>query len=428
MIRPTIYNSHKAQAVIINIKVRKSISWGYFLLFLSSGFLRSVGLTWLLLCALQIVTGQQTSPPIYFSNKNFIHNLDSAKNWHSIAAAIKHRNKNITIVHIGDSHIQGGYFTNRFRELMAQSYSIKERGFVFPYSLIKANGPEDVRFYSTNIWDGQKYNHSSGSGRVGIAGYHLVSNERSASIAIVLKQKSDSLYPFQKILVYHDQPSLLVTARNGLSNKPDSVDKQLYVTTILLGQKTDSLVLRFQNKEAQFHLFGIELKYNKPGITYHSIGVNGSGFETFSHFINYLPILKTLKPNLVIVSLGTNDCYLQKVDTVKLKKEIAEMIANIRVSCPGSCILLTTPGDHLLHKKYINEQLFATSTAIKSVANENGCLYWDFWEVMGGLGSSKRWHQHGLMYKDIIHLSKEGYRLQGELFFKAFAQAIESGK
>lgn len=395
---------------------RKKVVWAFFCLIL------------LRLLSIRTANCQHTSSSIYIDNKNYIGNLDSGKNWHSFASAVKQRNRNLTIVHIGDSHIQGGYFTNKFRELMAQSYGIKERGFVFPYSLIKANGPEDVRFYSSSTWIGQKYNHSVENERVGIAGYHLTTNEKMAAITLVLKQGSDSLYPFQKVLVYHDQPSLLVTAKNGFSNKPDSIDKQLYVTTILLGQKTDSLVLQFQNKEERFHLFGIELKYNKPDITYHSIGVNGSGFETFSHSINYLPILKALKPDLVIISLGTNDCYLQNVDTVKLKQEIAEMIASIRTSCVGSCILLTTPGDHLLHKKYFNGQLIATSIAIKSVANENGCLYWDFWEIMGGLGSSKRWYQRGLMYKDIIHLSKEGYRLQGELFFKAFAQAIEKDK
>jgi hypothetical protein len=44
---------------------------------------------------------------------------------------------------------------------------------------------------------------------------------------------------------------------------------------------------------------------------------------------------------------------------------------------------------------------------------------------MGGLYSSKKWDKHGLMFKDILHLSKEGYKFQGDLFFEAFDKAMK---
>ena len=67
------------------------------------------------------------------------------------------------------------------------------------------------------------------------------------------------------------------------------------------------------------------------------------------------------------------------------------MVESIKHEFPKACILLTTPNDYLLHKKYLNPNLPQTSELIKRTALELGCAYWDFFEVMGGLGSSKRW-------------------------------------
>jgi hypothetical protein len=38
---------------------------------------------------------------------------------------------------------------------------------------------------------------------------------------------------------------------------------------------------------------------------------------------------------------------------------------------------------------------------------------------MGGHGSIDQWVKHNLAARDRIHLSQEGYQLQGELFVKA---------
>jgi lysophospholipase L1-like esterase len=39
---------------------------------------------------------------------------------------------------------------------------------------------------------------------------------------------------------------------------------------------------------------------------------------------------------------------------------------------------------------------------------------------MGGRGSVRDWYSNQLFFKDGIHLSKKGYRYQGDLFFEAF--------
>lgn len=383
------------------------------------------------LVAGQLTMAQYKSFALFDSTKNIIVSDQKTQHWQSFLAQFTNRglvHKKITIVHLGDSHIQGGYFTNRVRSLFSDAYGIKERGFVFPYSLAKTNGPEDVHFYSPSAWDGQKYNHSHIKEKAGISGYHLLMKDSVLSLTISLRQEAYAKYPFQELSVFHEDPLVRVVSKNSVSCHLDTIDNNLFVTKIMFNHSSDSVQLKFSGGRAGSHLYGIELRNNQPGIAYHTIGINGASYETFSRSINYLSMLKALQPDCIIISLGTNDGYLKQLDTMQLKRNIRMMVGSIRNNFPSACIILTTPGDYLLHQKYINMNLITVTEEIKALATELNCAYWDFFGVMGGLGASKRWAKHGLMYKDILHLSKDGYKLQGDLFFKAFSKSVATVK
>jgi hypothetical protein len=107
-------------------------------------------------------------------------------------------------------------------------------------------------------------------------------------------------------------------------------------------------------------------------------------------------------------------------DTTRLKNQIADCIKTVRLATPGVPVILTTPGDYLINKQHINPRTALVARLIRSTAMENNCAYWDFYQVMGGAGSVKDWYKNQLVFKDWIHLSKKGYRFQGDLFFEAF--------
>jgi hypothetical protein len=44
---------------------------------------------------------------------------------------------------------------------------------------------------------------------------------------------------------------------------------------------------------------------------------------------------------------------------------------------------------------------------------------------MGGEGSSRQWYKKGWMYRDFVHLSKAGYKQQGEMFYNALMNTID---
>lgn len=392
-------------------------------------------LTFLFLPGISRCQNYSISQPPIDSKKNLICNVDSVPRWQGFANKIKNithdRAGNITIVHLGDSHIQGGYFPDRFRDLVNQEFGISCRGWVFPDAYARVNGPEDVKFRSKSKWEGVKYNHLLPGQEAYISGYQLSTFDSSIRLTMKLKLKSDSLYRFNELLLYHNKNHLVFHDSCKAASIEEIQFDDFFITRIVFPEMRDSVGFCFSVKDSgtsYFSLIGINLISSKPGIIYHSIGVNGASFDAFNRLINYRPILRQLKPDLVIVSLGTNDAFVPHIDSSRFRQRVVNLVDSIQLLLPGVCILLTTPGDHLRNRKFVNPNLDIVRDVIINVAVQKHCLYWDFLALMGEIGSAKRWKARNLMYTDMMHLSQDGYFLQGELFFDAFAKAINEPK
>lgn len=368
--------------------------------------------------------------PPYDSTLNIIQNTNGNKTWIAFVQKMQMHKTDalpgIRIVHLGDSHIQGGYFTNEVRRLLSQQYSPADRGWVFPYSLAHTNGPEDLSVQSTAAWEGFKYNHNPGLNPTPISGYLLSTVDTVISFKLTLKQESLTLFPFKRLGIYHNSPNITVTSSQSTNVETKKLAGNLYVTSLLYNNLQDSVqfVIHTHATNHAFSLSGINLENPNSQLTYHAIGINGMAYITYEKSIVYSEILGMLHPDCIILSLGTNDAFMQLHDTAHFKKSVATLIKHIRKVIPDCCIILTTAGDHLKDKKYPNPALIRINQSIIEVAQNEACAYWDFFNIMGGLGSSQNWFKKGYFCRDFVHLSKEGYKLQGRLFFEAFNKAI----
>ena len=61
-----------------------------------------------------------------------------------------------TIIHIGDSHIQGDYFSGEIRMQLQSYFGNGGRGILFPYALAKSFGPRGVAVKPLGLWTGFK--------------------------------------------------------------------------------------------------------------------------------------------------------------------------------------------------------------------------------------------------------------------------------
>ena len=78
--------------------------------------------------------------------------------------------KVVSIVHIGDSHIQANYITGMVRNLFQDDFGNAGRGLVFPYRLANSYGPNDVKFNYVGKWDYCSIKKDFESNKIGMVG------------------------------------------------------------------------------------------------------------------------------------------------------------------------------------------------------------------------------------------------------------------
>jgi lysophospholipase L1-like esterase len=149
------------------------------------------------------------------------------------------------------------------------------------------------------------------------------------------------------------------------------------------------------------------------------VGINGAHFSDYNTSPLFFAQLSTLQPDLVIISLGTNEGANVKITVDEVVASVGTMVQKIRSLNPGACILITTPVDDFFRKKYKNPYLEAVQRALKQSAVAENVACWDMYTIGGGFGSCSGWRKAGLMQSDGVHFSKTGYALQGDLLYNA---------
>jgi len=174
----------------------------------------------------------------------------------------------------------------------------------------------------------------------------------------------------------------------------------------------------------EFALNGLILGNNQSGVTYSGIGVNGAKSSDFNKFPLFFEQLKALQPDLIIISLGTNESF-DKQTADQYFFQLDQMITSIKFKTPLATILVTTPPPSVLHRKYTNTFIVDYAQKIKTRAHTTGYAVWDLFEVFGGNKNIFKNAAKGLMSRDKVHYSKIGYEKQADLFFEAFLQSYE---
>ncbi|HMG82077.1 MAG TPA: GDSL-type esterase/lipase family protein [Ferruginibacter sp.] len=139
--------------------------------------------------------------------------------------------------------------------------------------------------------------------------------------------------------------------------------------------------------------------------------------------------LKNELPDLVIISLGTNDAFSESSETDFYQK-VDRLISKIKALSPNSAILITTPPDGLKFDKHrgtyadLPEVAHVTNVLIK-YADDHAIAYWDLYHVMGGANSMNSWYQKRLAMPDHVHFNAEGYGILAQSFFEAFITCMD---
>lgn len=195
----------------------------------------------------------------------------------------------------------------------------------------------------------------------------------------------------------------------------DTPGSQFYIK----GVKSNSL-------QSQSILYGMVLENTRQsGVLYHMIGVNGAEFKHFNRSGIFWRQVKALNPDLIIISLGTNESVHRNFDANNFFEEIDEFIADLEKNIPYTDVLFTTPPEALKGGRAENPTIRRCKNIILSYSLANELACWDFFEIMGGSGSILHWKDAYLAQQDYLHLTRTGYELQGKLLFRALMKGYE---
>ncbi len=337
----------------------------------------------------------------------------------------------VNIIHIGDSHVQGDFFSGHLREMLQgdTSFGNGGRGLVFPYNAARTNGPFDVKVTHSGGWEGCRSVAKDRACNWGLAGITATTLNADATLEIDPNANSALSYRVSKAKVFfdvEDAANFQVAVLNPEGIRSEKIgdgyvefEMQKPVETLRLGFRKGA------SAQTRFTLQGIALENGQPGIRYHSAGVNGADVASVVKMPSLEKNLAALQPDLVIISLGTNDAYV-RLDAKMFKRTYGEIIQRIRRASPQTSILLTTPGDNLRRRRYLNPDNSKAVKRITELAEETGAAVWDFYGVMGGLQSVRKWRANRLAAPDYVHLTQQGYMLQAELLYDALMDGYET--
>jgi lysophospholipase L1-like esterase len=136
--------------------------------------------------------------------------------------------------------------------------------------------------------------------------------------------------------------------------------------------------------------------------------------------------MKQIEPDLVIISLGTNDTYTKNFVPSYYKQNYINFIAEIKKANPDAAILLTVPNDDYYRRRYPNRNIQEAEDVILELAKEYGYGVWNFYQIMGGFNSSSLWYKDFLMAYDRIHFTTKGYLIKGDLLFFAILKSYDN--
>ncbi len=341
----------------------------------------------------------------------------------------------IHIFHIGGSHIQADIYSNRLRSyLQTMSPTAKgQRGFIYPYKLAKTNNPGNYRVEYDGEWTGYRCSVVKDSVTWGLSGVTAVFKDSIANVKIMANGNNyhKNMYDFNKVRIFYDN----WTSDYQISFKQDSLvsetkeNKQAHFIEYTLKNKVDKIEFCVQkidsSANAEFLMMGVELMNENRGVQYTSIGVNGGSFSYYNRCEYFDDQLLLYKPDLFIVSVGTNDAYHPDFNPDEYKAYYTDLIKLIQKANPDCAVLLTVPNDSYYKRKFPNPRTRIARKVIYEVAKEQNMAVWDFYEIMGGFNSSRDWYTNKLMPKDRIHFTVAGYRIKADLLLQALAHSWE---
>lgn len=190
-------------------------------------------------------------------------------------------------------------------------------------------------------------------------------------------------------------------------------------------------------------------RYGDHQIVVSRIGVPGATYATFSTE-KYMSQIAREHPDVILISLGTNDSYSFKFDPQAMRDNMDTFFSMLRTSVGNIPMILTTPPPSYLRRSYkagmrtvkrgrrgtrrvpvyktshsFNTFTLSAANLLMDYARSEGMAYFDLRSTIGGEQETSNWLSKGLMHTDRVHYTREGYACMGRSIGNALVESIE---
>ncbi len=379
----------------------------------------------------QVVLDTSISPVIHLEY-NMIQFYSRKALDHFYTAWNETSTKKLSVVHIGDSHLQSDIFPGQIRKNLHVLHGDGGRGLVFPYSAAKTYSSVEYKSEHTGEWEYAKSLRLPPKIPLGIIGMSCSTIQANSSFTLTFDDPVPSTY--DRLRVYckkqHKSFDLQLDFGDGKTTTvkidSSSTDTLPYYEVALppMGTVLKAKTVKAYDDQKEFEFYGMTMESSiDKGAVLHNCGVGGAMYRSILYEALFEVQLKTLEPDVVIVDFGTNDYLYDDSIKTDLDTQIVKSIARIRNACPEASIILTSTqdmywkGDNLVHGEDF-------SNLIHRIAKKHDCGLFDWYWISGGRTTMSRWMDRHYANPDGIHLSPKGYRLKGDLLTDAMVRTI----
>lgn len=336
----------------------------------------------------------------------------------------------VNILHIGGSHVQAGDFSGEMRNNFTRlgETTIADRGLIFPFKVLKSNGPYNYYVTYTGDWGRSRNISATPDVDLGLSGAAAIARDPKDSISFDFR--GDTRWSFSRLRIIGEATApnvypIIISNGDTLHYVEKDEEDEAYIFD--LGEEKTNFSIAFQGLDsAQFVLRGIlPISDRSEGITYTESGVNGAALPSWLRCTKFTRDLKLLTPDLVIFGIGINDANVAEkdFDPEEFKANYRRLIRRIQEVSPTCSFLFITNNDCYLslrrRRKTFNPNTVKVQKAFIELAEEYKSCVFDVYSLMGGFKSSEKWLKQGLMKKDHIHFTREGYQLLGDILYNS---------
>lgn len=395
----------------------------------------------LLSCFVSVATAQ--IPPIDLPQYKFVNYRSNTLHYDTASKPMNRffgkwqrivdtRQGNLSIVHIGGSHVQAGTLTNTVRCNLLCTYPslVGPRGMLFPYSAAaKCNNPSDYRVRCPQKMTLTRNVYKDHTHPLGICGIAVTASDIPSEIFIQMNEPKVSYSTCRIVLLGHSEDGVVPRLRiDGAEYYPSYIDNNTDRYLFNLKTDVDSFTIVLPCREGQqFTVSGVYLDNNRSGFIYHSIGVNGASVPDYLRCKNFVRDLRLMHPDVVIFGIGINDAVPANFDTAAFRQNYLRLVDSVRAVNPDCAFIFITNNDSYIkvsRRRYnVNPNGRLAREVFYRLAKDTDGAVWDQFEVMGGLRSMDQWRLAGLAQDDRVHFTTAGYQLVGNLFSKALFDA-----